>query len=641
VQIEEREYQVEAHEKTMPALMQGLPVLIQSPTRSGKSIMMAKVVRDLMRMIPNFRCVILIDRELLVRQLAQTVATVCGFIPGIACGSVSSRKDYGQYCTVASRQTIINDLGRVEPFNLIILDEAHLLGCQDVAKKQTQYETIITTLIGYNKNTRMLGYTATPWGLSYGFLYGDNNKETCTPWFSELTHKITYKELLDNKRLAPMGGVIIEDGTDLSQVSITAGEFNLSELSAEKCKHVKTVPLAVEEYAVDHSFIIIFCIDVKHINEVVEALNDKGIPATAYHSKQKKAAQKKALNGYKSGLYRCIVTALMLAIGFDHAATSCVIWLRDTLSSAFFLQGICRCMTFLPGKKALLIDITKSSRKHLRYKNGIFDLDDPIVKIPQVKKKDKDRGDEKPREAPFKICEGSTSRAHSCQECGKPFSVAQYRQAIDDNESQCPFCSSRLLEELTLLSLADPVPCKSRMHPVTMICPDCGFEYEQLIAKELPAMREVSFDEIAPDPPEWLDVVEFEIDIYEGRKGKRMLRLTLTLNEERLATAKSSNAWEYICIPPEYEGKAAWYGEQKWEKYCPDCGFHPEDLNLSLWTAQESFDRPIKVLASINKNGYYEISDIEFDRVEETFEDDFEDFQSLSGEESCGEDVPF
>ena len=622
MQIEKRKYQVKAHDKTVAALMRGENALIQSPTRSGKAVMIALIIKFLMREIPNFRCLIVIDREILVRQLAKTVAMVCGFTPGIACGSVTSRKDYEQYCTVGTRQTIINDIGRIEPFHLIIADEAHLLGCQEDGKEPTQYETIISTFLEYNPNLRLLGYTATPWCLSYGYIYGDQNKETCTPWFPGLTHKITYKELLNNERLTPMRGVIVDDGTDLSQVSITAGEFNLSDLSAEKCKHVDTVPQAIEEYAGNHRFIIIFCVDIKHINEVVEVLNEQGIPSVGYHSKQSKKEQGSALDGYKAGLYRCIASVGKLAIGFDHAETSCVVMLRDTQSSALFMQMICRGMTPHHSKKeTLLIDITKNSRKHLRYKNGVMDLDDPIVKIPQSKKKKSD--DEEPGEAPFKVCEGSTTHAHSCPECGNAFSIAQYRQAINDNESQCPFCYSRLPEGLTLLNLAEPVPCRAKMHPVTMICPDCGFEYEQLIAQSLPSMREVKFDEITLDPPEWLDVSEFGVDIYEGRKGKSMLRLTFYLDEKRLTVAKSNKAMEYICIPPEYEGGAAYYGERKWSKYCPNHDFNHEDLGQSLWIAQQKFKPPEKVFARINKRGYYEIEEVRFFG------------------ESCGEDVPF
>lgn len=639
MQTKLRDYQAVAHEKTMSSLHEGEPVLIQSPTRSGKSIMMAVGIRDLMRVVPNFRCLVLIDRELLVRQLAQTIHTVCGFTPGIACGSVSSRKDYSQYCTVGTRQTVINDLGRIEPFNLIIIDEAHLLGCQEGGKEPSQYETILETLIKYNKNTRLLAYTATPWGLGYGYLYGDKNKESCVPWFPRLTHKITYKELLDNGQLTPMRGVIIDDGTDLSQVGITAGEFNLADLSAEKCKHVDTVPDAINQYCEGHNFIVVFCVDVKHINEVVDALNNDGIPAASYHSKQSKIVQTNTLKAYKSGLYRCIVSVGKLAIGFDHAETSCVVMLRDTNSSALFMQMICRGMTPHDTKnETLLVDITKNSRKHIRYRGGIMDLDDPIVKIPQSKKK---KHDDEKGESPFKTCDGLTTDGHFCQECGGAFSSAQYRQSLEEKEGQCPFCSSRLHKDLTLLDLVDPVPCKAKLHPVTIICPDCGYKYEQLIAQNLPAMTEVKFDEITPDPPEWLKVYNFTIDIYKGRKGKSMLRLTFELNEERLTTAKSNRAWEYICIPPEYVGGAAYFGKQKWDLYCPYEPYSEEDLNLSLWTAQESFDVPVKVFAAINKRGYYEIKEVKFDRVEEEeFEEEVESFQ-VSGNKSCGDDVPF
>ncbi len=548
--FETRPYQQEAIADILAALNKGENALLQAPCAAGKSFILATVTKQLLEVVPGFRALIIVDRSILVTQLRDTIMQVCRIMPGLACSSVSGKKDLEQPVTIATRQTIINHLDNFQPVNLIIADEVHLLPLKQEGKPPAdQYGKIIHHLIEYNPRTRILGVTATPFSLGSGYIYGEKNKPGLIPYFENLTHKITYKELLESGHLTPITGAVTTGKIDTSNVGMVAGEYNLGQLSTVAIQHVSTVVDAINEHATGRDHILILCVDIDHCEAVTESLNNAEIKSVPFHSKLSPVDSADAMGGFIGGRYRCIVSVSKLTIGADIPIADCLVFVRPTQSPSLYMQGVGRVMRLAPGKDdALLIDLTDNSQKHLRD----FDLDRPIVKIPMPA----GAGD-----APFKWCP----------------------------------------------------ECEAQLHPKVVVCPECGFIFEKNQAEYLQELEKVELKSFTPADPEWKEVQGMAVELHESKAGKNLLKVVLVLGGGEIGyfNNKLSKVTDWICLPPDYSGYAVKKGEEKWEKYSSTpC---PSDITEGLWVAQESFRQPTEVMVQENDRGYYELQDLKFE----------------------------
>lgn len=563
-QIILRDYQKEACQDIWASLQAGENALLSAPCSFGKSITLATIINKLIVTVPTARVLILVDREILVRQLANTIKQVCGIDPGIGCGSVSIKHDFDRQITVATRQTIINHLDNFEPVNLCIIDEVHVCPVPPAdSPNQSQFGKILSRLFDYNHNMRLLGVTATPYRLAQGFIYGNKHKEGLKPYFKSMSHAVTYDEMTRGGWIAPLKGVISDFTIDTSNVAMVGREFNIGQLSDTCILHVDTVRQAAEKYATGHKHIIVFAVDIAHVEAICSVLPG----SVPYHSKLSSVEQQSAMSGYKQGKYKFLVSIGKLTTGFDHPPTSCCIMARPTMSPSLFVQMVGRILRKHDGKEAgLLIDLTDNSKVHLID----FDLDRPVVIVPISMGGEGD--------APYKLCPGNDGT------------------------------------------------CLAELHPKTIKCPECGYIFEKLQAEDLGKMKAVDFHAFEPKPPEWKKAEWIEPAIHEAKSGKKLLKVTIKLETDALADYtmgfnKLGQVVDWICLPPDYDGYALEKGTEKFLSYLPEGYEFPkyDDLQLYVWDALSDFIQPVKVKVQENARGYYELLDMKFEG--EMFED--------------------
>jgi len=551
-------YQQEANKAIWNDLQMGRNALLQAPTGAGKSILVA----DITKKVVSFggRVWIIVDREILVTQLAESVAR---YMPefahsiGVACASTGIKKDVSKRITIGSRQTLHGMLNEAEPVQLVILDEAHLARPPRIDGKPDQYQKIINTLQSYNDRMRIFGCSATPYRLNSGFIYGNAHHPDEIPYFDALSHKITFKELTDLGYLSPLRAQIAENTVDLSNVSLIAGEYNLGELSATMGLHIETIKEAVDLYASDRKKIMIFCVDIEHAKKVSDML---GGSAIEYHSKMKKADRKRALKDFKKPQYRYIVSVATLTTGFDYPGVDCVFLARPTKSPGLLIQMIGRGLRVIEGKEdCLLIDIVGNVPDHLQENS----LDKVYVKIPAG-------AGSGPGEMPMKICPGM----------------------IPETKEQC-------LAEL---------------HPSVCFCPECGHEFKKEVAEQLPNFKQVSFDQAPVDDTiSYYQVTGCEAQVHKNTsKGTALLRITLFATDELTGFETSVTVW--VCFEDHYKGKAVSIGMSRWYEFCPGVKF-PDSVELGLWFFNDSHRIPTRVKVD-TKGKYPEVKKLYFDEVE-------------------------
>ena len=232
----------------MDTLLRKPACLIQAATGAGKTIVFAELIRRWLNQYPAMRILVLVHREVIVRQNARKLWDVWPTAPlGIACASAQSKVQVSSPVVFASVQTLASRIATVPMFHLVIVDEAHRLPPKSV---ESQYKAVLDRLLSYYPTMRLFGLTATPSRLNWGPIYGAKHKRQddespSQNWFDSLDLEIGMKQLQeaepdDENPDAPyLCGmrVFVEDKTierDLQAVATTAGEYNQGQLSELK-----------------------------------------------------------------------------------------------------------------------------------------------------------------------------------------------------------------------------------------------------------------------------------------------------------------------------------------------------------------------------------------------------------------------
>jgi len=584
MKFETREYQEITIKKAKDSLNNGKNTLIVLPTGSGKAYILARITKDLINEIPKLRILFAVDREILVRQLNETINEIVGNIPiGIACSSVSKDIEINKQITIGTRQTIINHINKDMFYNLIIADEAHLwpLPSEEEQEKKSQFQQIYETCKSNNQKLRLLGCTATPYSLQAGYIYGKCHKPGLKPYFDELCHKITYKELTDKGHLCSLVGKIAENDINLDNVKITAGEYNLNSLSVEMELHVQTIKDAIDQYCKGRKSILIFCVSISHAEAIHDILPD----SIMLHSGMDKLAREEAMLSFKSGEKRIAISVNILSIGFDHPPVDCGILARPTKSTSMCLQQIGRILrTFKNKKDCLLIDVTNNIAEHF----PTFDLDNPHVVIPTQKK------------------------------------VVEENQKKKTIEIECDYkiCPS----------------CGQECHNSTRYCSVCSYFWEDkfMHAKYLPKMFDVKFDkkEVSKEPIKY-PIHSMTIEPHESKISKKVLMKIIFEIGDFFQTKK---VFMWFCFPDYYSGFALDNSIFNWSKFC-NIPF-PDEVEMGVVIALENFRKPTHITCKPQNDNpnFLEIVDV----LWENEEDKKEDPLYLNSESKIYEDdVPF
>lgn len=392
-------------------------------TVTHNTVIFSKIIQRLLHEQPTFRALILVDREILVKQSWEKLRNVAPELTseiGFCCAAISNKKDTSRPITIASRQSLANIVTSMKAVQLLIFDEAHLVSLPVQDRSKDQFGKIYTSLKGKNPKMRFMGCTATPYRLSQGYIYGDKNRSDCTPYFDQVDSRIYTKDLLNQGYLTPLVGYTAKNEEieiDLQQVGKVAGEYNNGELERLMTKqiHVNSVKAAYEKYCSDRKCTLVFCTSIEHAEVVAKALG-----AVPIHSQNKNHINMDS---------KIFTSVAKLTTGVDKTGIDALIIARPTLSPSLHVQMLGRAMRLHPGKEnSIIVDIVGNSNQF-----GL-DLDNPVVKIPNVPGSG---------EATSKICPGQHSdgsicgaQLHAstriCPHCGHEFSKKEVEALLPE-----------------------------------------------------------------------------------------------------------------------------------------------------------------------------------------------------------------
>lgn len=262
--------------------------------------------------------------------VSQASKSLTGF--GVDHGIIAAGRtpQYHQRVQVASLQTIINRLDRVQEPGFIIYDEAHH------AKKGNT----IGKIIEYFPNALGLGVTATPVrgdGVGLGINSGG--------YFEEMVVGPQMHELMDEGWLTQARLFGAETQIDLSQVDIVQGDYDKAQVLSKVDKPTITGD-AVAHYSKICPGVpcVVFCISIEHAEHVADSFRAAGYLSEAVSGKDSESERDRKLGGLADKSVQVLTTCDLISEGTDLPEVVCGICLRPTASEGLHIQQIGRVL---------------------------------------------------------------------------------------------------------------------------------------------------------------------------------------------------------------------------------------------------------------------------------------------------------
>ena len=384
------------------------------PTGTGKSHVIGQIVTDAVTRWGGRVLVLAHVKELLEQNSAKILEHTQNIDVGIYSAALKSR-DTEQSVIVAGIQSVYKRACELGKFDLIIIDEAHLIPTEG----DGMYRQYLADAQIINPNVRLIGLTATPYRLKGG--------EICAP--ENILNYVCYEAGLREMILdGYLSTIRSRNGkrseVDVSNLRVSYGEFVLSEMAEafDKKDLVRAACLEIAELTAKRKSILVFAASVAHAYHVAEELADITkeeccvvVGDTPADERAEIVARFKGetivsdLFGNTKGPIRFLINVQVFTTGFDATNVDCIVMLFSTASPGLYVQVVGRGTRLHPGKEdCLVLDYGKNVMRH-----------GPVDMVTPPSKK---RGGNNNSESPTKECPNCGSLIHAayqiCPDCG-------------------------------------------------------------------------------------------------------------------------------------------------------------------------------------------------------------------------------
>lgn len=404
-----RQYQLDAKNSIYNYFMKGGNgnPLVAMPTGTGKSLVIADFIKEIMKQWPKQRIIVMTHVKELLVQNSEKLHILWPNAPYGIYSAGLNRKENVYPITFAGIASIVKNIADFGHIDLLLIDEAHLLS----PKADTMYGVAISKLREVNPALKVIGFTATPYRTGQGLLTNQDGI------FTDICYDITglheFNKLIIEGWITTLIPKRTETELHTENVGISNGDFNKAELEHAVDKNSLNYQVCKEmiEAARDRKKWLIFAAGVKHSIHIADMLKTFGISAVAVHSKIGDAERDKTIENFKTGNLRCIVNNNVLTTGFDCPSIDFIGMLRPTMSCGLWVQMLGRGTRPYPSKKnCLVLDFAGNTKR-------LGPINDPLIP--------KQRGKGKAGVAPIRICDECGTYNHAsatvCDNCGFEF----------------------------------------------------------------------------------------------------------------------------------------------------------------------------------------------------------------------------
>lgn len=347
-------------------------VLIVSPPGSGKSVMIGEIAR--LTTANHKHVLFTVHRQELVNQIVDTFNAM----------GVDS-----DYTTVMTVGRVKNRLDKLPRPSLIIIDES----------QHTRAKTY-TDILDYYSDVPRLGFSGSPWRM---------NGQGFDDIYPAMIEGPSVRWLIEHKRLAPFTYYAPQT---LQGFKKTRGEYDKA--SIDEVLGSKIFGDAVSSYIknVNGKQAILYAHSVEYAKEYAKAFGEAGVSAASVDGKTPQVERDQIINDFRDGKLKVLCNNDLISEGFNVPNCEVVIMCRPTASLVLYLQQSMRCMRYVDGKQAIIIDHVGN---YMRF--GLPDDDREWSLTGKKRNNDVDAPD-----------------IHTCEAC--------YQVFYDWKDNCCPYCGT-------------------------------------------------------------------------------------------------------------------------------------------------------------------------------------------------------
>lgn len=479
--MELRDYQQEAVNSTYTFIQEtaGKNACVVIPTGGGKTPVIATFCKDAV-LNWNSRVLVLAHVKELLQQTARTLQALC---PTVSVGVYSAglkRRDTDHAVIVAGVQSVYDKAQQLGRFDLVIVDEAHLIP----PSGDGMYRSLIDDLIELNPDLRVIGLTATPYRLGSGLICGDDRL------LHEICYEVGVKQLINQGYLSPLTGKAAVSEIATEHLKIERGEFTDESAGAAFADVVSAAAAEVVERTAFRKSVLVFCQTVEHAQRVAQLiryqvvefkedvvdcltpavsefgligdqkdlsdhrlpiiadwLEDRQLPVLALRAwlvtgnmvvgevygdtdSHTRAAM---IERFRTGSMKYLVNVNVLTTGFDAPNVDAVCLLRATVSPGLYYQMVGRGFRLCEGKaNCLVLDFGQNIKRH-----GPVDAIKAKLKGGNSKQREAGGDDEGGKVCPECRTVAAVNQA-VCLDCGHQFVAERvgpkHERTADDEE---------------------------------------------------------------------------------------------------------------------------------------------------------------------------------------------------------------
>ena len=324
-----RDYQQEMKTRLFEEWELHRSVMVQMPTGTGKTHLLAAIVREFL-CGSDTRVWIVAHRRELVEQIEETVARY------------GMRKEDGSVRVMSiqwlSRNRKIMD-GQPD---LIVIDEAHHALAETYRELWKRYP-----------EARKLGMTATPCRL---------NRKGFTDLFDTLITSWSIVEFIGRGRLSPFDYVSIRANSkeqrliDSLKKRGADGDYQVKEMNAVLNREtgIRRLYESVRRYAAGKKGIV-YAVSIAHARQIADYYSLHGVKSVAIDSKTPASERGKLVEAFRRGEVSVLVNVDIFSEGFDCPDVEFVQLARPTLSLAKYLQQVGRGLRKSGNKESCMV----------------------------------------------------------------------------------------------------------------------------------------------------------------------------------------------------------------------------------------------------------------------------------------------
>lgn len=329
-----RPYQQEAREAVQAEWVQGRKrTLLVLPTGCGKTIVFSKIIEDQVK--EGKRVLVLAHRSELLEQASDKLKTATGLGTAL---EEAEHTSFGSWyrVVVGSVQTLQREkrLSQFPPnyFDTIVVDEAHHAISDGYQRVLSHFE-----------KSDVLGVTATP---------DRGDMKNLGSYFDSLAYEYSLVQAIKEGYLSKIKAITIPLTLDLSNVSVSAGDFKASDVGTALDPYLEQIADEMAKQCQNRKTVVFLPL-VKTSQKFRDILNAKGFRAAEVNGESKDRAE--VLEDFENDRYNVLCNSMLLTEGWDCPSVDCVVVLRPTKVRALYSQMVGRGTRLHPGKEELLL----------------------------------------------------------------------------------------------------------------------------------------------------------------------------------------------------------------------------------------------------------------------------------------------